>query len=284
MEKLNQTYVFQTDSEAVKQVYETNSNYLIDYSKEGDVDTCAIYFSSNDIYYPNSEEIFTKRIVNKNFYEWYHTRINRVSKHIFIRDVFKQWYLAGINANINTPEKLATFLKQETQGYTNVITLGSSAGGYAAILYGALIGAQTVLAFNPQFEITSLLKRSTEAINPLVFRLRYERNTYYDIVPFINKKSEIYYFYSQHSSWDKEQCEYVKPMRNLHRISFQSRHHGIPFLKAALPVVVNANVEDLNKWESKSHNPITFTIKRIGLYKTIAGFISQLYRAYRKRK
>ena len=140
MEKLDNTYVFQTDSETVRRVYETNNNYLIEYSKGGDADTCAIYFSSNDIYYPNLEGIFTKRIVNKNFYEWYHTRINRASKHIFIRDVFKQWYLAGINAKIDSPEKLAAFLKQETQDYTNVITLGSSAGGYAAILYGSLIG------------------------------------------------------------------------------------------------------------------------------------------------
>lgn len=284
MEKLDNTYVFQTDSETVRRVYETNSNYLIEYSKGGDTNTCAIYFSSNDIYYPNSEEIFTKRIVNKNFYEWYHTRINRASKHIFIRDVFKQWYLGGININIDSPEKLAAFLKQETQGYTKVITLGSSAGGYAAILYGSLIGAQTVLAFNPQFEIASLLKRSAEAIDPLVFRLRNEKKAYYDIVPFINEKTEIYYFYSNHSPWDQEQHKYVKPMHNLHRIPFQSGHHGIPFLKAALPIVVNANVKDLRKWEKRLHNPIIFTIKRIGLCKTIAGFISQLYYAYKKRK
>ena len=73
MEKLDNTYVFQTDSEIIRGVYETNNNYLIEYSKDGNADTCAIYFSSNDIYYPNSEEIFTKRIVNRNFYEWYHT-------------------------------------------------------------------------------------------------------------------------------------------------------------------------------------------------------------------
>ena len=256
---------------------------MIECSKNGDADTCVIYFSSNDIYYPNSEEIFTKRIVNKDFYEWYHTRINRASKHIFIRDIFKQWYLGGINANINSPEKLAAFLKQETQGYTNVITLGSSAGGYAAILYGSLINAQTVFAFNPQFEIGSLLEQSSETINPLIFRLRNERDKYYDIVPFINEKTEIYYFYSKHSPWDKEQHKYIKPQHNLYQIPFSSNHHGIPFLKAALPVVLNSNGKELKKWANKLHNPIAFTIKRIGLCKTIKGFISQLYQAYNKR-
>ena len=283
MEKLDNTYVFQTDSALVRRVYETNNNYLIECSKNGDADTCVIYFSSNDIYYPNSEGIFTKRIVNKDFYEWYHTRINRASKHIFIRDVFKQWYLAGINTNINYPEKLAAFLKQETQGYTDVITLGSSAGGYAAILYGSLINAQTVFAFNPQFEIGSLLEQSSETINPLIFRLRNERDKYYDIVPFINEKTEIYYFYSKHSPWDKEQHKYIKPQHNLYQIPFSSNHHGIPFLKAALPVVLNSNGKELKKWANKLHNPIAFTIKRIGLCKTIKGFISQLYQAYKKR-
>lgn len=91
-------------------------------------------------------------------------------KHIFIRDVFKQWYLAGINSNINTPEKLIEFLRKETEGYHTVM-LGSSAGAYAAILYGSLLQTKKVLAFNPQYELKSLLNRSSEKINPLVFRL-----------------------------------------------------------------------------------------------------------------
>lgn len=64
-------YVFQTDSEIVRQVYETQDNYLIEYDEIGQKNWCAIYFCSNDIYYPNTEDIFRKRIIEKNFFEWY---------------------------------------------------------------------------------------------------------------------------------------------------------------------------------------------------------------------
>lgn len=280
----NACFVFQTDSKIVRRVYETNDNYLIEYTPDGEEDYCAIYFSSNDIYYPNSEETFTKRIVNKNFYEWYHTRIRKASKHIFLRDVFKQWYLTGVNSNIDSPEKLVTFLKQETKGYRHIMALGSSAGAYAAILYGSFIGTDTVMAFNPQFEIFSLLEHSSEAINPLVFRLKNAMGSYYDIMPFINKQTSIFYFYSTNSPWDKEQHSHFKPMDNIYQIPFRSSHHGIPFLKAALPVVLNMGVEDLKRLADRRHDPIAFTIKRIGLYKTIKGGVLQLYQSYKKRK
>lgn len=276
--------VFQTDSEIVCRIYETCNNYQIEYGDDADKDVCAIYFSSNDIYFPNNEETFTKRIINKNFFEWYHTRIAKAHKHIFLRDIFKQWYLKGINKTINSPEKLAAFLQQEVKGYGNIITIGSSAGGYAAILYGSLIGAQTVFAFNPQFEIKSLLERSEEAINPLVFRLKSSMSKWFDIVPFINPKTEIYYFYSKYSQWDKEQYDHTIPMQNLHQICFKSAHHGIPFIKKALPVVLNASNDFLNNLEKHTHEPIIFSIRMIGLYNTVSGLVTQLYRAYKKRR
>lgn len=285
MEEINLTcYVFQTDSIIVNKVYETYTNYKIEYSDDGDNSVCAIYFSSNDIYFPNNEEKFTERIINKHFFEWYHTRITKAHKHIFLRDIFKQWYLKGINSSINSPEKLSEFLLQETKGYHHIIALGSSAGGYAAILYGSLIGAHKVFAFNPQFEINTLLKRSSEMINPLVFRLKDSMSKWYDIVPLINSKTEIYYFYSQNSQWDKEQHKHIIPMKNLHQICFNSAHHGIPFIKNALHVILNANNEFLKSLEKQIHNPIIFSIRMVGLRCTIIGAITQLYQVYKKRR
>lgn len=276
--------MFQTDSEIVNRIYKNSNNYQIEYENDSDKSICAVYFSSNDIYFPNNEEIFTKRIIDRNFFEWYHTRIIKAHKHIFLRDIFKQWYLRGINASIDSPEKLSAFLSQETKGYEQIVTLGSSAGGYAAILYGSLIGAHTVFAFNPQFEITSLLKRSSEAINPLVFRLNGNKNKWYDILPYMNPNTEIYYFYSKNSQWDKEQHSHIIPMQNLHQICFRSAHHGIPFIKKALPVILNANNELLSNLEKHTHNPIAFSIRMIGLFGTISGLITQLYQAYKKRR
>lgn len=73
---------------------------------------------------------------------------------------------------------------------------GSSAGGYAAILYGSILKVERVFAFNPQVELTSLLTKSNEKTNPLIFRLKdgpYRK--YFDIVPFIMPMMNIYYFF-----------------------------------------------------------------------------------------
>ena len=49
---------FQADSDMVWSVYQNNSNYKIEYDdKCADKDYCAVYFCSNDIYFPNNEEI-----------------------------------------------------------------------------------------------------------------------------------------------------------------------------------------------------------------------------------
>lgn len=159
-------YHFNTDAPCVKQAWEDEPNMLIqDFaSPKPQQSYCAIYFSSNDIYFPNTEDVFRKRIVEKNTFEWYGTRIAKATKHIFVRDVFKQWYIRGINAQCNNIEALAALLKEEAKGM-KVVTVGSSAGGYAAIVLGSLLQAEYVLAFNAQLDINLIAPR-----NPFVAR------------------------------------------------------------------------------------------------------------------
>jgi len=285
METLKPTcYVFQTDSEIVNKAYQEQNNFLIEFNDKGDKEWCAIYFCSNDIYYPNTEDIFRKRILEKNFFEWYHSRINKAYKHIFIRDIFKQWYLNGINKDLNSPQKLIDFLKKETEGY-KVITIGSSAGGYAAILYGSFINTQYILAFNPQFELQSLIKRSSEAINPLLFRIKDERKQYFDIKKFTQRQIKIFYFYSNVSKWDVEQNNHLaQETPTLYRISFHTKHHGIPFLKIALSQVINLPPLQLEQLSETVHSPIGFTIQIVGIRKTFLGLYKQIKQAYSKRK
>ena len=129
-------------------------------------DICVVYFSSHNIYYPNTEEVFRKKIIEKDAYEWYSTRIEAGHKHIFIRDIQKQWYIQGINKRINSPEKLLDFLKKECEGY-RIITVGSSAGGYAAVLYGSQLGAEKVFSFNGQYHGPYLRVVSREKVEAM---------------------------------------------------------------------------------------------------------------------
>ncbi len=266
--EVKNSFVFQADDEVVNSVYENDDNYIVEYDNKAIKEYCILYFSSNNIYFPNSPSAFEKNIVKKNRYEWYANRITGY-KHIFLRDIKKQWYVSGINSTINTPKKLLEFLMRETSGF-KIITLGSSAGGFAAILYGQLLNAELIYSFNGQFEVKSLLKSSNETIDPLLFRNQENKSLlpYFDVKPFIKKPQNVYYFHSRKSKWDGEQRKHVDDLA-INVISFNTKHHGIPFLKSNLSFVLNSSEKHLRLLSSKNNHPIVFSIKAIGFVNTV---------------
>lgn len=71
---------------------------------------------------------------------------------IVVRDPAESWYQAGLPEHGDTLEEIAEKLRAEIDGMgaKRVVTFGPSMGGYAAILFGCLIGATRVIAFCPQ--------------------------------------------------------------------------------------------------------------------------------------
>jgi len=277
-----QQIIFQTNSAIVNDVYENNTNYLIEYDNTIEGNDCIIYFSSNNIYYPNDESTFRNKIIDKNSFEWYSSRIPTGKKHLFVRDIKKQWYLTGINSIINNPQLLFDFLKKETEGY-NVITIGSSAGGYAAILYGSQLNAKLMYSFNGQMELSSLLKTSRPTIDPIIFEYHTKEayKKYYDLIKFIKKPNNIFYFYSNKSNWDLIQYQHIKETK-INIISFNTAHHGIPFLKPNLITLLRFNTDKLVSLTGRKHSPLLFSIKLDGFLKTIGFLYTQFSKKYLK--
>lgn len=113
-----------------------------------------IFFSSHGLYFPTTIDEFQKQVVQGDKYEWVNISKNeqlreKASKFIFIRDIYKNWCLHGINSRCNSLHDLATLLTKYTEG-KNIITVGSSAGGYMAIALGCMLNAKTIFAFSPQ--------------------------------------------------------------------------------------------------------------------------------------
>ncbi len=72
---------------------------------------------------------------------------------LFARDpTGRGWYNRGIPGLGDTVQEVAASLRSVVAEHRcrRVFVLGSSMGGYAALLFGALLGADGVLAFNPQ--------------------------------------------------------------------------------------------------------------------------------------
>jgi predicted esterase YcpF (UPF0227 family) len=81
-----------------------------------------------------------------NFLEKNYNNYNRY----FYLDKYSKWYhkgIEGISTNIN---ETLTYLKEIINKFEEVIFIGSSAGGYSAILFGSLLNVNKIIAFKPQ--------------------------------------------------------------------------------------------------------------------------------------
>jgi pimeloyl-ACP methyl ester carboxylesterase len=87
-------------------------------------------------------------------------------KRLFVRDPRQSWYHRGLPSHERTLAELAGCLREivDQHGSERVVVAGNSAGGYAALLFGTLLGADVVLAFAPQTVIDSAI------LEPLVRR------------------------------------------------------------------------------------------------------------------
>jgi hypothetical protein len=78
-------------------------------------------------------------------------------KRVFVRDLDQCWYQTGIRGLGDGVEATAEALISEAEraAVDRVVYTGNSAGGFAAILFGVLSGADAVVAFSPQTTLTS---------------------------------------------------------------------------------------------------------------------------------
>ena len=265
----------QFDIAEVFEVYSRHKNYEIINLNQND-DRCFIYFSSNAIYYPNTKEVFEDRIIKNNRFDWKKNIVSSARKVILIRDVFKTWYLKGVNAELNSVEKVLDFLKQETKGL-RVTCLGSSAGGYAAVLFGCLLQAERVFSFSGQFSLFHGL--SNEIIRrEQPFLVESEEiskiNKYYSLKKFISEsKVPIFYFYPEGCDLDFPQAQEISDLPIVYPFAFRGIAHGqtcypINFLdifnKSSMELISLCQI-----FKDETIHPFIFSTRVSGWKKTI---------------
>lgn len=251
---------FNVEHPKVIDCYDNRNNYKIQLSEDGDPNLCAIYFTSHALYYPNTESEFTRSVLESDRYEWYKSRHLNAGKHIFVRDVFKQWYLKGINGSINSPDLLLRFLKHQTEGM-EVVTIGASAGGYAAILYGCMLNAKSVLAFNPQINLYQELTSSSESENLFLYKFKNtELSKFYNLNNCLSSNTDIFYVYSTLSQWDLTHCGLLCQADNIHRIPIRSNLHGVPVPMLVLREFISSKRETLLRFARKENRQVRIMI------------------------
>ncbi len=159
---------------------------------------------------------------------------------MFVRDVYKSWYHAGLKglaANIDESAEVLRGIVAES-GAGRVLTVGNSMGGYAAILFGALLGVDEVLVFAPTTFANWKNRLRYLDFRPLFGYLRrspVKSPKYYDLakVPGIEKPRIQIYFdadYREDSAHARHLAK-AAPNVKLHPCHVGGKHHVIKKLK-----------------------------------------------------
>ena len=86
-------------------------------------------------------------------FDFINTAIRRKQNAVLVRDRANLWYHAGIDGIPGVVNDLAAYLKKVSSGFDRVVIIGSSMGGYAALLLGFLIQADVALGIVPQIRV-----------------------------------------------------------------------------------------------------------------------------------
>lgn len=274
-----------TSGDIWNKAYSLDNYYIYDTGKKGKL--CVIYFSSSSIYYPNTDEALQERIIEQDYYEWKNYLIKDASRCIFVRDVAKQFYIYGINKNCASIDELINLLKEITKGY-DIITVGSSAGGYMAALAGALLNAKAVYCFSAFFSLTNVNKEVWYLLEKERGNSKY--NQYYEIESYIEEAENTLFFYIMPGlskdtiNNDAVQYEYVKNISNVYSLKVREKNHGVCMYPYVLKAFINKDVAEtkkiLKKCEGKLISKWKFSVLLIGFRRSVLGYMRYMYKRF----
>jgi hypothetical protein len=142
-------------------------------------------------------------------------------KSVFIRDHWSAWYHRGVvdvGSGIDSVVARLTRLEDEAD---RIVMIGNSAGGYAALLFGSLLGCETY-AFSPQTFIDKELLRAAgdhrwdEELHALLESGQFD-SRYGDLAPVIAGSSGRFHVF--HGALDEIDARHVANVRELDQVT-----------------------------------------------------------------
>ena len=161
------------------------------------------------------------------------------AKKLFVRDPDKAWFLRGLRGETTDVSQTVAFLRAEAarSGARRLVLLGYSMGGFAAILYGALLKADAVHAFSPQTFIScwKRLRFRDHRWRRYVWRL-YFGNTrpFHDLRSMIpsEKQTRFHVYYAENSRLDVIHAAQVEGMPGfIHHAYAEGAHRLVTTLR-----------------------------------------------------
>lgn len=266
----------ETNLKAVKEkIYTDYDNWFEEYP-HANGKKCYIFFSSNGLYPDSTAEELRQTLVDNGRYEWksmanafkYHKNLGKI---IYVRDIYKAFYIYGINKQLNSIDKVVEKLRKLTEGY-QVTTVGISSGGYMAVVCASALKAERAFCFSGQFNLKNHLKElELEYCNASE-----ERRKYINVLNFIKQNHEIptYYFCPVGCEHDYRNYLIVKDEENFKCFLFPDKVHAAtvyPFNFPDLLFLPNVRLDRLcGDYLGKEINKNMFYMKTV----TLRGFVT----------
>lgn len=161
---------------------------------------------------------------------------------LYLRDIDRAWFLRGLRGVTRNVEETAEFLRAEAQsiGARRVVLTGYSLGGFSALLFGALTGADEVHAISPQTFISfwRRLRAGDRRWHRYVLPLHFgNTRRYHDLRPWLaNSPGQArHVYFARDSRLDSIHAEHVRHLpgiaihehaRGAHRLVTELRESG----------------------------------------------------------
>lgn len=244
-------------------------NYKVIYNPTGP-SICYVFFSSNGLFYPDDQNTFEHVVGECDRYEWEHIYSNKsvyssAKKFIFIRDVLKSYYLEGISEKNNSIEKVLELVKDLTKGY-DVITIGSSAGAYIAMLIGKEIRAKHVISISGIFSLTIW----NDLLNSSYINRKDDKNfnRWFDLTEYLYE-TPVFYFFPGKNKKDYMQYLIGKKIGTVRSFEFNEKIHGKTMYSENLVWIISQDTNVLDSvyehYKNKIINKNLFCIRTMGV-------------------
>lgn len=152
---------------------------------------------------------------------------------LYLRDPAEGWFQRGLVGLGDTVEDMATALQAFLRPYAGrpIITMGYSMGGYAAIMFGLLLGARKAIALAPQSFIdpTMRAEHGDTRWDESLRQIRPERMQYPDLIPLMktNRGTHISIFYAQGNAFDALHAERIAPLPYVTSYAVPGEDHNV---------------------------------------------------------
>lgn len=271
--------IWDEDNPIIQKQYK-KQNYIIK-EYDNDSDLMIVYFAGNGIYYPDTEEAFKNAfcVDGDGRFEYLKYHALKARKEIYLRDIMKCWYVTGINSELNSPYKLAEFIRSEIPEGCKLVTVGNSAGGYAALWYGLYLGCDHIICISPQTSLVPLVSGEN-----LLGKYQKERRDYLELPSKgRNSSTSVFFFYAEFCDIDKKEYNAMSDWDNVYRLAFNTSEHVKTMYNFNMPFVLGMNCEKLKTISKRINGSIVsrlkFSIISCGLMRTLVSIVMKKFKS-----